>query len=72
MQLKDYKFYGIYDYEKIVYDFWKTGFYSNKLDLIGAINKFGNGALIQKKIIGTVEIVLSNIDEYENKYNGEV
>lgn len=72
MQLKDYKFFGVYDYEKIAYDFWKTGYYSNKLDLIGAIQKFGNGALIEKKVIGSVQMVLQNIDEYDKRYNGEM
>lgn len=70
-KLKDYRVYGIYDYERIIYDFWKTGFYSNKLQLIGAVLSFGDGALIEKKVIGITEMVLQNIEQYEKKYNGE-
>lgn len=40
-----------YDYESIVKDFWNTGFYPNKLELVRAVIKFGKGFLIVDKII---------------------
>ena len=40
-----------YDYKSIVFDFWKTGFYPNKIELVGAIIRFGKGHLIVNKII---------------------
>ena len=40
-----------YDYKSIVKDFWNTGFYHNKLELVGAIIQFSKGLLIVDKII---------------------
>lgn len=40
-----------YDYDKIVFDFWNTGFYKDKLDLVGSIAKWGNGKLNPSLII---------------------
>lgn len=42
-----------YDYKSIVKDFWNTGLYPNKIELVGAIIRFGKGHLIVNKIIET-------------------
>jgi len=42
-----------YDYKSIVKDFWDTGLYPNKIELVGAIIRFGKGHLIVNKIIET-------------------
>ena len=44
-----------YNYEDIVRDFWQTGFYTGKLDLVGAIMQWSRGRLNPKIIIETFE-----------------
>jgi hypothetical protein len=48
-----------YDYDAIVKDFWNTGFYSNKLELVGAIVAFGHGQLTVEKIIEAFNHLMS-------------
>lgn len=52
-----------YDYKSIVFDFWKTGFYSGKLDLVGAIMQWSKGKLNPRTILETFEKGVNN----ENK-----
>jgi hypothetical protein len=49
-----------FDYDKIVCDFWKTGFYSNKLDLLTAIMSFGRGKLLSSLVMNAINRNLQN------------
>ena len=49
-----------YDYKSIVFDFWKTGFYSGKLDLVGAIMQWSKGKLNPRIILETFEKGVNN------------
>lgn len=49
-----------YKYSEIVKDFWKTGLFPSKLDLIPAIMTFGKGKLYKTLVIDNVEKELSN------------
>lgn len=63
-KLEDYILYDKndeYDYISIVKDFWKTGFYSNKVELVGAIMKFSKGHLNPSIIIETFNKIKDNL-----------
>lgn len=59
---------GRYDYEKIVYDFWESKLFQNKLDTVGAIMSFGKGKLLSTLVVQAFEKVVNHIDEYKIKY----
>ena len=57
--------------KKLIFNMWKTGFYQSKLDLIAGVEKYYKPIIekdLKKKIIESVEDVLSNIDKYEKEF----
>lgn len=52
-----------YDYDKIVFDFWETGLYSGKLDMVEAIMSWSKGHLNLTLIIESFEKIIPNIDK---------
>lgn len=57
--------------KKLIFNMWKTGSYQSKLDLIATVEKYYKPIIekdLKKKIIESVEDVLSNIDKYEKEF----
>lgn len=48
-----------YNYDKIVKDFWATGYFSNKFDLSYAIMQFGRGKLLITLVMDAISRVLN-------------
>jgi hypothetical protein len=68
-KLEDYRiFENEYDYEAIVSDFWKSGYYTGKLHLIGSIWEWSDFKLSPKILIDTFEWKMK-IEEYKGKTN---
>jgi hypothetical protein len=56
-----------YNYDDIVRSFWKTGFYTGKLDLVGAIMQWSDGKLNPETILEAFERIKSEDFEDQNR-----
>ena len=65
----DYRTAFGYDLHNLAFDMWKTGFYSNKLDLLAAMMSVGKGCFYNTIVLTVIEEVLTNIDYYKDMYS---
>lgn len=56
------------DFKRLIYNYWKTGRFASKLDLIAFMDKHIVGYESKEQLIELVEDVLTNIDKYEEQF----
>ena len=56
------------DFKRLIYNYWKTGRFASKLDLIAFMDKHIVGYESKEQLIEMIEDVLTNIDKYEEQF----